>query len=237
MGAFGFFFPIFDSSMIILIPGVILAMYAQFKVQSTFGRYIKVRAGTGMTGAQVAKRILDDAGIRDVTVEMTGGHLSDHYDPRKKVLRLSPDVHNGASLASLGVAAHEVGHAMQHHQGYLPLSLRATFVPVAQFGSTLAFPLFLIGFIFQTGWMIYAGIYAFTAVVLFQLVTLPVEFNASGRALARLQAGGYITPAEAGGAKKVLDAAALTYVAAALMGILQLLRLLLLAGVLGRRDD
>ncbi len=229
--------PLFDSTILILIPGLILAMYAQFKVQSTFSRYLQVRAYAGMTGAQVARRLLEDAGIYDVSVELTGGHLSDHYDPRKKALRLSPEVYNGVSLASLGVAAHETGHAMQHHQGYLPLNIRASFVPLAQFGSTLAFPLFLIGLLLRTEWMIYAGIWAFTAVVLFQLVTLPVEFNASRRALASLQAGGYISPVEAGGAKKVLDAAALTYVAAALMGILQLLRLLVLAGVFGRRDD
>lgn len=231
------FFPFFDPTMIILIPGLVLAMYAQFKVQNTFARYLQVKASSGMTGAQVAQRLLQDAGVHDVSVQLTPGHLTDHYDPRKKVLRLSADVYNGTSLASLGVAAHETGHAMQHFHEYLPLSIRSTFVPVARFGSTLAFPLFLIGFFIQSSWMIYAGIYAFTAVVLFQLVTLPVEFNASSRALATLQAGGYISPTEAGGAKKVLNAAALTYVAAALMGILQLLRLLILSGAFGRRDD
>ncbi len=229
--------PLFDSTMIILIPGLIVAMYAQFKVQNTFSRYLRVRASTGMNGGQVARRLLDDAGIRDVSVEITGGRLSDHYDPRKKALRLSPEVYNGVSLASLGVAAHETGHAIQHHQGYLPLNLRASFVPLAQFGSTLAFPLFLIGLLLRSEWMVYAGIWAFTGVVLFQLITLPVEFNASRRAMDILLAGGYISQAEAGGAKKVLDAAALTYVAAALMGVLQLLRLLALAGVFGRRDD
>lgn len=240
MISFGqFFFPgfLFDPTFLILIPGLALAMYAQFKVQSTFSRYAKVRAESGLTGAQVAKRLLEDAGIYDVNVEMTEGRLSDHFDPRKKALRLSPDVYSGASLASLGVAAHETGHAMQHARGYLPLGIRAAFVPVAQFGSTLAFPLFFIGFIFRAQWMLYVGIWLFMAVVVFQLVTLPVEFNASSRALQSLQAGGYVSTQEARSAKKVLDAAALTYVAAALMGLLQLIRLLILAGAFGRRDD
>lgn len=229
----GFFGP----SFLILIPGLLLVMYAQFKVQSAFARYMKVRSESGLTGAQVAKRLLDDAGIYDVNVEQTTGHLSDHYDPRTKSLRLSPEVFGGSSLASLGVAAHETGHAIQHHSGYLPLNIRATFVPVAQFGSTLAFPIFLFGLFFNSGWMLWAGIYLFTAVVIFQIATLPVEFNASNRAMANLQSGGYISSDEVSGAKKVLDAAALTYVAAALMGILQLLRLLLMAGVFGRRRD
>jgi len=228
---------VFDPYIIILIPGLILAVYAQFKVKSTFAKYSRVRAQSGITGAQVAKRLLEEAGIHDVSVELTGGHLSDHYDPRKKALRLSQEVYNGASLASLGVAAHETGHAIQHDRGYIPLNIRAMFVPVAQLGSTMAFPLFLIGLFMNSGWLLWAGIYLFTAVVLFQVVTLPVEFNASSRALEVLQSGGYISPDEAGGARKVLNAAALTYVAAAIMGLLQLVRLLLLSGVLGRRDD
>ncbi len=227
----------FEPTMLILIPGLILAMYAQFKVQSTFARYMRVRAASGYTGAQVAQKLLEEAGIYNVTVEQTGGHLSDHYDPRKKALRLSPEVYNGSSLASLGVAAHETGHAMQHHVGYLPLNIRANLVPVAQLGSTMAFPIFFIGLIFQTGWLLTAGIYLFTAVVLFQMVTLPVEFNASSRALTALERGGYVSRDEAGGAKKVLSAAALTYVAAVLMSLLQLVRLLVLSGMFGRRDD
>ncbi|WP_418790485.1 zinc metallopeptidase [Phosphitispora sp. TUW77] len=222
----------FDSSLIILIPGLILAMYAQFKVQSTFARYLRVRAASGYTGAQVAAKLLEEAGINDVNIEQTGGHLSDHYDPKKKALRLSQEVYNGSSLASLGVAAHETGHAIQHHNDYLPLNIRANLVPVAQFGSFMAFPIFFIGLIFQSGWMLSAGIYLFTAVVLFQIVTLPVEFNASSRALVGLEKGGYISRAEVGGTKKVLNAAALTYVAAVLMSVLQLVRLLLIS-----RDD
>ncbi|MBU7006615.1 zinc metallopeptidase [Phosphitispora fastidiosa] len=230
-------FLFFEPTMLILIPGLILAMYAQFKVKSTFARYLRVKAASGYTGAQVAKKLLEEARIHDVTIEQTGGHLSDHYDPRKKVLRLSQEVYNGSSLASLGVAAHETGHAMQHHNGYLPLNIRANLVPVAQIGSTAAFPIFFIGLIFQTGWLLTAGIYLFTAVVLFQIVTLPVEFNASSRALAGLERGGYISAGEAGGAKKVLNAAALTYVAAVLMSLLQLVRLLVLSGMFGNRDD
>lgn len=235
---FGFGF--FDPTFIILIPGLIIAMYAQFKVQSTFSKYVQVQAGSGLTGAQAAQRVLEDSGIYDVKIEAIEGHLSDHYDPKKKALRLSPDVYNGTSLASLGVAAHEAGHAIQHARHYWPLNIRSSFVPVAQIGSTLAFPIFLLGLFFRSGlsnWLIWTGIYLFSAVVLFQIVTLPVEFNASRRALVALEAGCYISPAEAGGAKKVLDAAALTYVAAALMGILQLLRLLFIAGAFGRRDD
>lgn len=237
---FGLFLPFFgfDPTIIILIPGLILAMYAQFKVQSTFTRYAHQAAASGMTGAQVAKKLLEQARVYDVNVEMTPGHLTDHYDPRKKALRLSEQVYSGTSMAALGVAAHETGHAIQHDTGYLPLNIRSMFVPIAQFGSTLAFPLFLVGFFLKSGWLLYAGIYAFTAVVLFQLVTLPVEFNASSRALAALESGGYVTGTEAGHAKKVLDAAALTYVAAALMGVLQLVRLLIISGLLGgRRDD
>ncbi len=225
------------SSFLILIPGLLLALYAQFKVQNTFAKYIRVPASSGLTGAQVAKRLLSDAGIQEVSVEQTTGRLNDHYDPAKKALRLSPEVYQGASLASLGVAAHETGHALQHHRGYLPLNFRSSFVPVAQFGSTMAFPLFLLGFLFRWPSLIYTGIYLFAAVVIFQVVTLPVEFNASRRALAGLRSGGYVSEAEAGGAKKVLDAAALTYIAAVLMGLLQLLRLLSLAGIFGRRDE
>ncbi|MCR4441180.1 MAG: zinc metallopeptidase [Peptococcaceae bacterium] len=228
--------PFFDPSMIIVIPGLILAMYAQAKVQSTFARYLRVASGSGVTGAAVARSILDSEGIRQVEVEMIEGNLTDHYDPRTKTLRLSPQVYRGTSLASLGVAAHEAGHAIQHYAGYIPLNIRNSLVPMANFGSTLAFPLFFIGLFFSYT-MVKIGIYLFAAVVLFQLVTLPVEFNASRRALVALQAGGYISTSEVKGTKAVLDAAALTYVAAALMGLLQLVRLLLIAGIFGRRDE
>lgn len=229
------FFPFFDPTMIIVIPGLILAMYAQSKVKTTFDRYSRVAASSGMTGARVARAILDRMGLSHVNVEMTQGNLNDHYDPRSKVLRLSPPVYQGTSIASLGVAAHEAGHAMQHSAGYFPLNLRNSLVPVANFGSTLAFPLFFIG-LFMSPSLVTIGLYLFSAVVIFQVVTLPVEFNASRRAMLALEQGGYISGQEAKGTKAVLDAAALTYVAAALVGLLTLLRLLLIAGVF-RRDE
>ena len=177
------FVPFFDWTMIIVLPGLLLAMYAQFKVKSTFQRFTRVRALSGMTGAQVARNILNSQGLDYVTVEMINGELTDHYDPRTKVLRLSPEVYNGTSLASLGVAAHEVGHAVQHATGYFPLNFRNSLVPVANFGSALAFPLFLIG-LFISPALVKLGLWLFSAVVIFQLVTLPVEFNASNRAIA-----------------------------------------------------
>ncbi len=234
-----YFYPLsFYSSMIILIPGIILAMYAQAKVKSTFARYSKVASSKGLTGADVARAILRSQGLDHVGVEMIGGNLSDHYDPRVKMVRLSQQVYQGNSLASLGVAAHETGHAVQHAVGYVPLNIRNGLVPVANFGSNLAFPLLFIG-LFLSGSMgtnlVYLGIYLFAAVVLFQLVTLPVEFNASSRAMAILHNGDYISSDELPKTKSVLDAAAMTYVASALMGILNLVRLLLISGVLGGR--
>lgn len=191
----------------------------------------------GITGASVARAILQSKGLNHVEVEMIQGHLGDHYDPRSKTLRLSPQVYRGTSLASLGVAAHEAGHAIQHGVGYLPLNIRHSLVPVANFGSTLSFPLIFLGLFMARPGLLWIGIYLFAAVVLFQVVTLPVEFNASGRALTILQGEGFITPSEAKGTKAVLDAAALTYVAAVLVGLLNLLRLLMLAGVFGRRNE
>lgn len=227
----------FYGSMIILIPGLILAMYAQWKVNSTFKKYSEVRARSGRTGADVARQLLQENGINDVTVEEFPGNLTDHYDPRAKKLRLSESVYNSSSLAAIGVAAHETGHAIQDKVSYTPLKLRASFVPVASLGSSAAFPLFFIGFIFRSPYLIDIGILLFTLVVAFQLITLPVEFNASSRALATLAGNNYLATDEIGPARKVLSAAALTYVAAALMGLLQLFRLLVLSGILGRRDD
>lgn len=232
------YFPLlFDPSMLIIIPGIILAMYAQFKVKSAFARFSRVSSEQGITGAGAARAILDRNGLEHVDVEMIQGELTDHYDPRAKTLRLSPQVYQGTSLASLGVAAHEAGHAIQHGTGYFPLNIRNSLVPVANFGSTLAFPLFFLGLIMTSPGMLWFGIYLFAAVVLFQVVTLPVEFNASGRALTVLQGEGFISGAEVKGTKAVLDAAALTYVAAVLVGLLNLLRLLAVAGVFGRSDD
>lgn len=231
------FYPFWDPTMILLIPGIILAMYAQGKVQSTFRKFSQVLSRRGITGAQVARYILDSEGLNDVEIEPIAGHLSDHYDPRVRKVRLSGDVYNGTSLASLGVAAHEVGHAIQHDTGYTPLHLRSTLVPITQIGSTLSFPILLLGLFMGAPMFVKAGVYLFAAVVLFQVVTLPVEFNASSRALNILSTNGYLDNDEIGKTKKVLDAAALTYVAAALMAALNLVRLLLISGLLGRSDD
>lgn len=222
-----------DLTLLLLIPAIILSIYAQAKVTMTFNKYLKVASARGVNGAMVAQRILASNGMYDVKIEMTPGKLSDHYDPRSKTVRLSPEVYSGTSLASLGVAAHEVGHAIQHNNGYFPLELRSTFVPVAQIGSTLSFPIIILGLIMGNASFLNIGIYLFTAVVLFQIVTLPVEFNASKRAINQLQAHGFIAPQEVTGVQKVLKAAALTYVAAAIAAILNLVRLLILSRILG----
>ncbi len=231
------FYPMFDPTMILLIPGIIVALYAQSKVQTTFARYSRILSQRGITGAQAARQILDSNGLYDVNIELISGHLSDHYDPRTRTVRLSSEVYHGSSLASLGVAAHEVGHAIQHDTGYLPLHIRNSIIPVTQFGSNLAFPLLLIGIIMGSPFLMQAGVLLFTAVVFFQLVTLPVEFNASSRALAILEGQGFLGREEIKGTKSVLDAAALTYVAAALMAFLNLVRLLIISGMLGGRRD
>lgn len=224
-----------DPTFLLLIPAFILAMYAQMKVQGTFARFLRVEARSGYTGAQVARRLLDANHLEDIPVELTPGRLTDHYDPRRKALRLSADVYHGRSLAALGVAAHESGHAVQHSQAYIPLAIRNSIFPVASFGTTLAFPLFIIGLFMSSGTLMDLGIVLFAAAVAFQVVTLPVEFNASSRALSMLDAQGILTRGdEIQGARKVLSAAALTYLAAAAVSLLQLVRLLLLRG---SRDD
>ena len=232
-----FYGPFFDPTMLILIPGILLAMYAQYKVSSAFEHFSRVASSRGLTGAQVAREILRRQGLDHVEVKMTEGHLSDHYDPRTKVVRLSPQVYRGTSLAALGVAAHETGHAIQHDVGYLPLNIRHSLLPVASFGSNLALPLFILGLILASPTLVKFGVYLFSAVVLFQLVTLPVEFNASSRALAVLEGHGFISRGEVPGTKAVLDAAALTYVAAALVAVLNLVRLIMLSGLFGRREE
>ena len=221
---------LWDYTMIILLPAMILAIYAQAKVTSTFERYLRVPARSGMTGADVAREILKQSGIYDVSVQIQGGRLSDYYDPRRKVLKLSGDVYNGRSLAALGVAAHECGHAIQHDVGYAPLALRNAIVPAAGVGSQMAFPLFFIGLLFRADTLMTLGILLFSLAVLFQIITLPVEYNASNRAVAVLEGHGFIDRSEIGPVKAVLGAAALTYVAATLMAVMQLLRLLVLAG-------
>ena len=227
----------FDASIILLIPALLLSLYAQHKVGSTFQKYSRIASKKGMTGAEVAAQLLSASGVRDVTIKAVPGQLTDHYDPSKKVVCLSEAVHSQRSLAALGVAAHEVGHAIQHSESYGPLAFRTGLFPVVSLGSNLSMPLLLIGILMSASgfgmWMLYAGILLFSFVVLFQLVTLPVEFNASSRAIALLQEQRILSEDETTPAKKVLDAAALTYVAAAIMALLNLLRFILIAR--GRR--
>ena len=226
----------FDPTYILVIIGMLITIAASAKVKSTFAKYSRVRSMSGMTGAEAAERLLHAAGIYDVKIEHISGHMNDHYDPRTKVLRLSDPVYGQNSLSAVGVAAHECGHAIQHEQGYAPLKLRSTLVPVANFGSMAAWPIIILGVIMgfsQT--LINLGIILFSLAVLFQLITLPVEFNASKRAIARLGETGILYGDELRHSKKVLDAAALTYVAAAAATILELLRLVILFG--GRDRD
>jgi uncharacterized protein len=229
----------FDPMYLLIVgPGMLLSIIAQIWVKSSFSRFSQVGVATGLSGADAAKRIVDRSGI-GVRVERIDGFLSDHYDPREKVLRLSSDVYNGRSIASIGVAAHEAGHALQHASGYALLGLRTAVVPAASIGSKLAWPLMIIGLIFHFAGLIYAGILVFSAVVLFQVITLPVEIDASRRAMVLVRSEGIVvSDAEAAGARTVLTAAAMTYVAAAATAILTLLYFLMRAGLLGgsRRD-
>lgn len=227
----------FDWTYLLILLAVLISGLVSAKMKATFSKYSGVRAACGMTGAQTAERILQHAGIYDVRIERVRGNLTDHYDPAHKVLRLSDSVFGSNSIAAVGVAAHECGHAVQHAQNYAPLKIRSAIVPVASFGSQLSWPLFLIGLIFSMKPLLTAGILLFCAALLFQLVTLPVEFNASGRALSLLEGTGILGSAEIGSARKVLGAAAMTYVAAVIGSLLQLLRLLILSGALRKRDD
>lgn len=220
---------------IMIAPAFLLAIYAQAKVQSSFAKYRRVAASSGLTGAEAAYAMLRAAGLAGkVTVELHQGFLSDHYDPRRRVLRLSPDVYQGRSLAALGVACHEAGHAIQHARAYAPLVLRNAIVPVAGFGSWMAFPLIFMGFIFQVYQLALLGVLAFGAIVVFQVINLPVEFNASARAKRMLQELGLISgPGEYRAVSSVLSAAAMTYVAATLTALMQLLYFALRLGLIG----
>ena len=220
----------FDWTLLLLIPGMLFAFYAQWKVSSTFDRYFRVRTPSGRTGAEVAQQLLRVYGAPDVRIERAPGKLSDHYDPTKKVVRLSEPVYGSDSVAALGVAAHEVGHALQHAQGYMPMRWRWSLLGPANLGSSLALPLAFIGLLLGRGgvWLLDLAILLFTGAVLFHVVTLPVEFNASRRAYAHLVGANVASREEAGMAKKVLDAAALTYLASAAVALLTLLRLVLL---------
>jgi Zn-dependent membrane protease YugP len=223
--------------MLISLPGLALSLWASFKVKSTFNHYSQVRAESNLSGAEAARELLRLRGVHDVRVEPVEGFLSDHYDPSAKVLRLSPDVYNGRSLAALGVAAHEAGHALQHSTGYGPLKFRSWVVKPAMFGSNLGMYVMMGGLLLQATALVWVGVAMFSAFVIFTLVTLPVEFNASSRAVAALQGSGMISAREAEPTKKVLDAAALTYVAAAISAVLQLLYFLWRAGLLGNRRE
>lgn len=234
-GGYGGYRYMFDWTYLLVVIGLVISVAASTNVKSTYAKYSRMRSMCGLTGAMAAQKVLQLSGINDVRIEHTAGELTDHYDPRTKTLRLSDSTYGSNSVAAVCVAAHECGHAIQHQQSYGPLVLRSTLVPAANFGSTLAWPVFLMGLIFSMRPLLTAGIVLFSLAVLFQLVTLPVEFNASSRALKVLEDGHILGDTELAGGKKVLKAAALTYVASLAASILQLLRLIILAG--GRRRD
>ena len=221
----------FDSTFFIyIIPALLFGLYAQMKIQSTYGRYSQIYSSRGMTGQQVARYILDSNGLYDIPVQSIGGNLTDHYDPRSKQIRLSNGVYNSSSIAAIGVAAHECGHAIQHAQGYAPLKIRNAIIPITNIGSQAAVPIILIGLFLNSDTLITIGIIGYALMAIFQLVTLPVEFNASSRALAIIDSGNLLTTEEHKGAKKVLRAAAMTYVAALVSALAQLMRMLALTG-------
>ncbi|MCI5636773.1 MAG: zinc metallopeptidase [Sarcina ventriculi] len=226
---FGYYGMFFDPTFIILVPALIVSAWAQFKVSSTFNEYERIDSFNRYSGYNVARMLLDDAGLYDVQIETVRGKLSDHYDPTKRILRLSSGIYNGTSVAALGVAAHEVGHAIQHKEKYSALIFRNSIAPAVNFASSMSWLLFIAGIILNFSGLTTVGILLFSAVVVFQLVTLPVEFNASSRALKLLEQRGILYGNEVNGAKKVLNAAALTYVAATLMAVSQLLRLIVLS--------
>jgi Predicted Zn-dependent protease len=231
------YFGMFDPTIIILIPAMIFTFYAQSKVNSAYNKYATVRNRRGITGAQAARRILDSNGLSDVPIEVTNRRLSDHYDPRKRIMRLSPQVYNDLSIASVSIAAHEAGHAIQHARGYAPLGIRNVIAPLAMVVSNLAWPILIVGLLiigagnlYQGNLIFNIGILCYTVAVVFQAITLPVEFNASNRAIHQMNELGIIYTEETASAKKVLSAAALTYVAALAASIATLLRILALRG-------
>lgn len=215
-----------DPTYMIIIPALIISLWAQVKIKSSYAKYSRVFSRNGYTGGQVARMILDAYGLYDIPIYTVRGQLTDHYDPSRRVVNLSNDVHNSSSLASIGVAAHEIGHAIQHSKGYMPIKIRMALVPIANIGSQASWVLFFLGIVMSFNPLVNLGIILFSATVVFQIVTLPVEFNASRRALEILKAKGILYEDEIRGAKSVLTSAALTYVAAAVMAVSQLLRLL-----------
>jgi len=218
----------YDPTFLLLLPVLALSIWAQYRVKHTFSKYSRINSESGMTGRDSAFALLSESGLNFVRIEKIAGEFSDHYDPRTKVLRLSESTADSSSVAAIGVAAHEAGHAIQHSVAYKPFELRQMIVPFAKLGTTLAFPLFILGLIFTAPRLMDAGIIFFSGAVAFQIITLPVEFDASSRALKLLKTRGYLTPDEVSLSKKVLDAAALTYVAATAVAVVNLLRLLIL---------
>ena len=233
---FGYYYGIDLTYIVLVLPAILLGLWAQMRVKSTYARYSQVRASRGVTADQVARLILDMNGLRDVPIQRIAGSLTDHYDPRDRVIRLSDSVYGSPSIAAIGVAAHEVGHAVQHATGYAPMKLRSAIVSVTNIGSTLSMPLILVGLVLNSSGLAMAGVALFGLVAVFQLVTLPVEFNASHRALVTLESRDILSQQEMQGARSVLTAAALTYVAALVQSLAQLLRLLILVGGNRRRD-
>lgn len=230
---FGWFY--FDWTVLIVLPALIFSVWAQINVKSTFDKYSKIHTRRGYTGADAARRVLNENGLFNVSIERVQGHLTDHYDPRANVIRLSDSVYSSTSAAAIGVACHEAGHAVQHAKGYFPIKVRMAIIPMTKFGSALAMPIFFIGLLFAMPALLSLGIILYATVSLFQLVTLPVEFNASARALEAIGSSGMFDSEEKKAARKVLTAAALTYVAALASSLLTLLRLLVLAN--GRRRN
>lgn len=230
---FGWFY--FDWTVLIVAPALFFSIWAQMNVKSTFDKYSKIRTKRGYTGADAARRVLNENGLFHVNIERVPGHLTDHYDPKANVIRLSDSVYASSTAAAIGVACHEAGHAVQYARGYFPIKVRSTIIPVTKFGSMLAMPIFFIGLLFAMPELLSAGILLYATVAFFQLVTLPVEFNASARALEAIGTSGMFDSEEKHAAKKVLTAAALTYVAALATTLLTLLRLLVLAN--GRRRN
>jgi Zn-dependent membrane protease YugP len=223
--------------MMMILPGVVLALLATFVTKTTFAKYSRVATSSGLSGSEAARQLLDSQGLSNVPIEMTQGFLTDHYDPRTRTLNLSPEVYRSPSLSAVGVACHEAGHALQHAKHYAPLALRSSLVPAAQFGSNLALPIFFVGLIFGLPFLVKAGILVFGLTVLFTLITLPVEWNASSRAKRLMVESGIVTSREQPAAAAVLNAAFLTYIASAVTAILTLLYYLMRAGLLGRRND
>ncbi len=233
---FGYFYGIDMTYIILVMPALIFAMYAQSKVNTTFNKYQKVSNRRGYTGAEIARKILDMNGLQMVKVERVAGNLTDHFDPKTNIVRLSDATYSSTSVAALGVAAHEVGHAVQHAEGYAPIKVRNSIVPIVQIASYAAWPLAIFGIIFSFSKLATFGVLLFLAVVIFQIITLPVEFNASGRAIKTLGENAILDSDELAASKKVLSAAAMTYVAATIVAIANLLRLLAITGV-GRNRD